>query len=242
MSGLGGEDQAIDPNAEATAPDTPYKQLSAAYNKAGQDFTASLYDHEKQDYSNSPQIKLTGGKDPGLRVPADMIKEVAMAAKRQGYDPYKLLGQLSLESSFGQDTDTGTHGVKSDSRLTQFQSINLDEPYRPLSVEQYMENHGVPGVKAFPDKRQGQVYRVQDEAKLNDYLTKHPEVMKAYQDHLTKRSQVPDTFNTYEEAAKRDKTGIQHFNADPAYRKQVSKYAASLMNDPEVRKIVEALK
>lgn len=241
-SSLGGQDQAVDPSQQQQTPDTPLKQLGAAYNKAGQDYTSSLYEHEKQDYSQSPQVKLTGGKDPGISVPADMIKDVAMAAKRQGYDPYKLLGQLSLESSFGQDTDTGTHGVKSDSRLAQFQSINLDEKYRPLSAEQYLENNGVPGVKAVPDKRQGYVYQVQDEGKVNDYLTKHPEVMKAYQAHLAKHSQVPDTFNTYDEAAKRDKTGLQHFNADPAYGKQVSKYAASLMNDPEVKKIVEALK
>lgn len=217
----------------------PYKDLSDAYYKAYGNYQTSLSAHDTVDYSASPTVKVQGGKDPGISVPVQMIKDVATSAKKNGYDPYMALAQLSQESSFGNETSKSAGNVHTKGAIVQ--STNLDEPYRPQSVEQWMNNHGAPGIKAYADKLEGQKYVVDDQQKLNTYLQAHPEVVKQYQDHLAARSAIPATYDTYDSMIKRDKTGLRNYNVDPAYARNIKKYADQLRSDPSVKPIVDTL-
>lgn len=237
LSSLGGTDQ---PVVQAQQEDTgPYKQLSDAYRKTNDDYQTSLDQKDAVDYSGGPTVKVTGGKDPGINVPVQLIKDIATTAKKNGYDPYIALAQASQESSFGADTGDQTAPIKNKRAI--LQAHDLDEPYRPHTVEQYMENHGVPGVKAIPDRYEGQKYIVTDQKVLNDYLTAHPEVMKSYQDHLQKHAAIPADYDTYSAAVNRDKTGIKNYNADPKYAQNLQKYSGQLRGDKNVKQIVESL-
>lgn len=234
------------PTAPSPKPksDTTYSDLSSQYVSAKEAYGKSFLKKDTVDYSKSPKIKIHGGKDPNIDVPKQVLQDVVTSAKRNGIDPYEALAQVSLESSFG--TNTGAGYNKSDlaqASLTDIlQGWNLDEPYRPQPVEQFLEQKGVPGVKAVKDKHEGYVYKVTDEKKMNQYLSSHPEVVKAYQKHLQERSTVPETYNAYDAAFKRDKKGISYYNPDPAYAKNLKKYAAQFREQKEIKEIVEGAK
>lgn len=223
----------------------PYKDLNVAYYKTKQGYDESLLKNETVDYSKSPTIKLSGGKDPGIKVPTQLIKDVVASAKKNGVDPYEALAQVSEESSFGHDTGIYKPAALPDNQTTRvaiMQAMNLDEPHRPQSVEQFLDSKGVPGIKSKPDKIEGHTYSVGDEAKVNDYLKKHPEIMKDYQEHLSQRAKVPEGYNTYDSAFKRDKTGIQNYNPSPKYAQNLKKYAAQFKGDKSIQEIVDSVK
>lgn len=218
-----------------------YNALNHQYVDAQTAYGQSMLKKDTVDYSKSPQMKIAGGKDPGITVPVQILKDVVTAAKRNKVDPYTALAQVNLESSFGANTGAG-YGKNDPSQMSKtdiVQGWNLDEQYKPTGPEKFLEQHGVPGVKAIPDKSEGYRYVLQDEGKVNQYLAQHPEIAKAYQDHLKSKSAIPDTYDPYDAAMKRDLTGIKHYNADPAYQKNLQKYAEQFRGDKSIQEIVD---
>lgn len=220
-------------------PEGIHKDLDDLYRDTYSKYQTSVTSKEGVDYSSGPTMRIAGGKDPGIHVPQALLADLYKAAKKTGYDPYKLMAQASQESSFGNETSSQAGNSKS--RVAVMQAMNLDERYRPIELKQFMENHGVPGVKAIPDRYQGYQYIMTDEKAFNDYLGKNPKLVQMYKDHLKAHESLPDGYNTYEEAAKRDLTGIKHYNADPQYAKNLDKYAAQLKADPGLSKYLATL-
>ncbi len=220
------------------------KNISDQYDKTYQSYWQSLEDSQKTDYGKDT-ITIHGGKDPGVKVPVALVKEIVQSAKRNGYDPYMALAQVSQESSFGTDTGQYTRynqygeRLPSQPRTAIVQGLNLDEPYRPKEVAHYLSDAGVPGIKATKDRVEGYRYKITDEKKVNDYLNAHPEIVQKYQKHLSDRTKVPQAYNAYDEAWKRDKTGLKNYNANPQYSKNVVKYAQQFRNLKEIKELVD---
>lgn len=220
-----------------------YKALNDQYTNAYESYGQSMLKKDTVDYSKSPQMKIAGGKDPGITVPVQILKDVVSAAKRNKVDPYTALAQVNLESSFGTNTGAGygKNDMSKSSKTDIVQGWDLDESNKPTIVNKFLEQHGVPGVKAIPDKAVGYRYELQDESKVNQYLAQHPEIVKAYQEHLKSKSIVPPNYDTYDAAMKRDLTGIKHYNPDPAYQKNLEKYAAQFRADKSIQAIVDGM-
>jgi hypothetical protein len=224
-----------------------YKSLSDKYDQTYNSYAASLDNSQKTNYSGDI-IKVKGGKDPGVKVPVSLLKDIVQSAKKNGYDPYMALAQVSQESSFGTDAGMYTkydefgQKMPSQPRTAIVQGLNLDEPYRPQEIAHFLSDNGVPGVKAKRDRVEGFTYSVQDEKKVNDYLNAHPELVKKYQAHLGSRTAVPKDYNAYDMAWKRDKTGLKNYNANPQYAKNITKYAAQLKGQKEIADLVNSIK
>lgn len=208
---------------------TPYlNQMRQAYTDSYHksiESSENQYQYTSQDYQDS--IPLTQGKYNSGRIPKTMINRAEQAAKKAGIDPYDLLALAGQESTFGAGYVKRAGGTASEQSV--ISGWDLDK--EPQMYSLYLADKKIPGIT--PKKTShGYEAHIDDEAKVEQYLSQHQDVIKQYQTALGKND-YSNNSNFFDLAAQKiKKEGFSKYNpGDPNYVNDISKSKALLMKD-----------
>jgi hypothetical protein len=220
-----------DPN-KPTAKKSAYDQLQDMYTAQNGKYQDQVYNAEPLNYDKNQSIQLH--YKGGVKVPVGMIKDIHDAAVKAGIDPYILLGLAGQESTFGHPSGN----AHSFTRRDVVSGWNLDDRYKPINPDQFLEQAGVPGVKATKTFH-GYEYQVTDPKAVSAYLEKNPKLADKYKQVLATKN-LPNDYNSFYEAAKQIKErGVKSYNpGDKKYVGMVQDSINRLKADPSLQKLM----
>jgi len=215
---------------------TNYDVLQDLYGAQSGKYEKQVYDAEPLNYDSGQTVTLSNGKYRGLKVPVGMVKDMYAAAKKAGIDPYILMGLAGQESTFGAPTTNS----RSFTRRDVVSGWNLDDRYKPINPDQFLEQSGVPGVKA-KKTFHGYEYTVTDKAALEQALAKNPKLIDKYKQLLAQKN-LPSDYNSFYEAAQYlKKRGIKAYNpGDKRYVSMVQHSIDLLRSDPSLTHLLSS--
>src|SRR6478609_4210959 len=186
-------------------------------------------------------IKLSNGKFKNASVPRQLIEDAYTAAKKNGVDPYEMLGLIGQESGFGNGDQAAQERRQTQQQLISGWDLGKDQ-YEPYRWDRFLADKKVPGVAADKTNR-GINYYVADENQANDYINKNPKLMEEYQQKIASAG-YPEDFDYFSAAAQKIKQkGIQSYNpGDKNYSTAVKQSAGLLRKDPELAKYLSSRK
>jgi len=232
------------PTSIPSANTTPSQQLYALQAQADDLFSSK----PSVLYKKDDPITLTTGKMRGATPSKRLIRDIATAADAEGVDRNTLLGLAAQESMFGSGYAAGRREVPTGSSAKSVVSgWNLDAPYRPTDLKQFLKSKGVPGIQLVKTKT-GYLYtnapNVSDE-QLNHSIDSmaqiHPELIDQYAQSNSNVIPAADV-NYFREAAKFIKTqGLSKYNpGDPDYPNKVNNSANLVRQDPNLQSYIRS--
>lgn len=220
-----------------TPPKSQYDTLNDLYTQQNTKYQDQVYHAEPLNYDEGKTVVLSRGKYRGVKVPVAMVKDMYDSAKKAGLDPYTLMGLAGQESTFGKSNDPNIHAFTKRDLVSGW---TLDDRYKPINPDQFLEQAGVPGVKATKTFH-GYEYKVTDPAAVEAALSKNPKLSDKYKQLLATKSLPADYNSFYEAAEKIKKTGVKSYNpGDKNYVPMVQNSINLLKSDPSLTRIISS--
>jgi hypothetical protein len=185
---------------------------------------------------DKPVAILSQGKFQGVKLSKEMIDDAISASKKYKQNPIDLIALMGQESTFAQQK--GNDNRKLNQRdLTS--GWNVDENYKPYSLDRFLADKGVPGISSV--KHFGQVsYSIDDLEAVKSAIKKRPGLLEQY---YKKLNATPVANENYMDmaAAFLSRKGMKGYNpGDKNYVNDVMASKALLMKDPALMKYLKS--
>ena len=184
---------------------------------------------------DKPVAILSQGKFQGVKLSREMIDDAISASKKYKINPYDLIGLMGQESTFSQQK--GQRRQLNQKDMTS--GWNVDENYKPYSLDRFLADKGVPGISAV--KNYGEVsYSIDDLEAVKSAIKKRPGLLEQY---YKKLNATPVANENYMDmaAAFLAKKGMKGYNpGDKNYVNDVMASKALLMKDPALMKYLKS--
>lgn len=185
---------------------------------------------------DKPVAILSQGKFQGVKLSKEMIDDAISASKKYKINPYDLIGLMGQESTFAQQKGNDNRKLNQKDLTSGW---NVDENYKPYSLDRFLADKGVPGISAV--KYYGKIsYTIDDLEAVKSAIKKRPGLLEQYYKKLN-ATPVPNENYMDMAAAFLSKKGMKGYNpGDKNYVNDVMASKALLMKDPALMKYLKS--
>jgi hypothetical protein len=223
---------------------TIYDQLRKAYIEKDRSYS-SEYEKRNTSYDIKSGIDLTTDKLRGVKLPTQLIDDAVKSSKKTGISLYRLLATGAQESTYGQEKRMGSFN-RAPNQQQLFSAWNADEEYRPYSIERFLADKQIPGVKRMPHyKGQTEIhYEITDKKAVNEALSKRSGLIKQYLNKINSTKQLPSDKSVLDLVAERlVKSGSKGYNpGDKRYESDIQRTEQILRKDPALTRYMKSKK
>ena len=206
---------------------------------------SSEYEKHNTSYDIKSGIDLTTDKLRGVKLPTQLIDDAVKSSKKTGISLYRLLATGAQESTYGQEKRMGSFN-RAPNQKQLFSAWNADEEYRPYSIERFLADKQIPGVKRKPHyKGQTEIhYEITDKKAVNEALSKRSGLIKQYLNKINSTKQLPSDKTVLDLVAERlVKSGSKGYNpGDRSYESDIKRTEQILRKDPALTRYMKSKK
>jgi hypothetical protein len=224
---------------------SPLAEFNIAYNKKRDEIEKSygtvnnssyaIYADYPKQFSEDDFLNLTQGRYKGAKVPKKIIQDIIDSGKKNNYPIGKLLALVGRESTFGSGSNKNSRERLYGGPKSLLSGWDLTENYDPYEYSRFLADNKVPGIKTVKDKL-GYRYIWTNNKEAEDYVQKHPQLLKKYQEKLAATKPLNGR-NYYDLAIEFLKNkGVKGYNpGDPDYENKINQEYQLLSQDPALQ-------